>query len=138
MCLSLLDLDCSLLGLIFHTPELWNVFTGVIRLYLHHLQFLCVARSLTAWSSATRFLSTPDSSVVTLSFSAILSPIPFQESNLLFQCVDFLLSVHQMLTGLLLSFLRLLEFVMQPSEFLLRRTVFLVASILFDSSSFVL
>ena len=36
----LLNLYCSLLGLIFYTPDLWNLFIGMIRLYLHHLQFL--------------------------------------------------------------------------------------------------
>ena len=41
MCLLLLNHDCTFLGLIFHTPDLWNLFIGMIRLYLHHLQFLC-------------------------------------------------------------------------------------------------
>ena len=58
-------------------------------------------------SSATRFLNTSNSSVL------------------------------QMLTGLFLRFLRMLGFAMHPSEFFLRRTVFLVASILLDFSSFV-
>ena len=41
----------------------------------------------------------------------------------------------QVLTGLFLSFLRMLGFARDPSEFLLRRSVFFVASILLDSSS---
>ena len=41
MCLLLLNHDCTFLGRIFHTPDLWNLFIGMIRLYLHHLQFLC-------------------------------------------------------------------------------------------------
>ena len=88
MWLLLLNLYCSMLGLIFHTPDLWNLFIGMIRLYLHHLQFLFVARSLAALSSATRFLSTGGSSVVTLSFSAICdcSPLGFNLARLFLFC----------------------------------------------------
>ena len=40
----------------------------------------------------------------------------------------------QVLTGLFLRFLRMLEFAMRFSEFLLRRPVLFIASTLFDSS----
>ena len=105
MWLLLLNLDCSLLGLIFHIPELWNLVTGMIRLYLHHLQFLCVARSLAAVSSATRLSQYSRIFSGHCELLSDLVTIPFQESNLLFQCVNFLLSMHQVLTGLLLGFL---------------------------------
>ena len=43
-------------------------------------------------------------------------------------------SMLQVLTGLFLRFLRMLEFAMRFSEFLLRRPVLFIASTLFDSS----
>ena len=123
MRLWLLNPSCSFLGLIFHIPELWNLLIGMIRLKLHHLQFLCVAHSLAALSSASRFHQYSWLFSGHFELVSDLVTIPFKESNLLFQCVDFLLSKLQVLTGLLLSFLRSLKLAMHPSEFLLRRTV---------------